>query len=174
VLMYNLKEMIGAEKVNAALRAFLGKFKYKGAPYPTSIDAIEEFEKQTPDSLKYIIKDMFYDITLFDNKTKEVSSKKLDNGKYEVTLQLESIKYKADELGKETEVAVNDYVEIGAFAKPEKGKKYGKTLYRKLVHIDKKNNSFTFVVDEAPEKAGIDPFSLLVDRMPKDNLKEIK
>ena len=174
VVMYNLKEMIGEEKVNIALRAFLEKFKYKGAPYPTSLDAIDEFEKQTPDSLKYIIKDMFYDITLFDNKTKEVSSKKLDNGKYEVTIQVESIKYKADELGKETEIPVNDYMEIGAFAKPEKDKKYGKTLYRKLVRINKKDNSFTFIVDEAPDKAGIDPFSLLIDRMPKDNLKEVK
>ena len=174
VVMYNLKEMIGEEKVNTALRTFLEKFKYKGAPYPTSLDAIDEFEKQTPDSLKYIIKDMFYDITLFDNKTKEVSSKKLENGKYEVTIQVESTKYKADELGKETETPVNDYMEIGAFAKPEKDKKYGKTLYRKLVRINKKDNSFTFIVDEAPDKAGIDPFSLLVDRMPKDNLKEVK
>ena len=174
VVMYNLKEMIGEEKVNAALRTFLEKFKYKGAPYPTSLDAIDEFEKLTPDSLKYIIKDLFYDITLFDNKTKEVSSKKLENGKYEVTIQVKSTKYKADELGKETETPVNDYMEIGAFAKPEKDKKYGKTLYRKLVRINKKDNSFTFTVDEAPDKAGIDPFSLLVDRMPKDNLKEIK
>lgn len=174
VVMYNLKEMIGEDKVNLALRTFLEKFRYKGAPYPTSIDAIDEFEKQTPDSLKYIIKDMFYDITLFDNKTKEATCKKLDNGKYEVTIQLETTKFKGDELGKETEVAVNDYIEIGAFAKPEKGKKYGKTLYRKLVHINDKNNTLTFVVDELPEKAGIDPFSLLIDRMPKDNLKEIK
>ena len=65
-------------------------------------------------------------------------------------------------------------MEIGAFAKPEKNKKYGKILYRKLVRINKKDNSFTFTVDEAPDKAGIDPFSLLVDRMPKDNLKEVK
>jgi hypothetical protein len=174
VVMYYLKEMIGEEQVNTALRAFLGKFKYKGAPYPTSLDAIDEFERQTPDSLKYIIKDLFYDITLYDNRTKEVSCKKLDNGKFEVTIQVESKKYKADELGKESEVAVNDYIEIGAFAKPDKGKKYGKTLYRKLVHINKKENSFTFITDEAPEKAGIDPFSLMVDRMPKDNLKEVK
>jgi hypothetical protein len=53
--MYYLKEMIGEEKVNIALRAFLDKFKYKGAPYPTSLDAIDEFDKQTPDSLKYIV-----------------------------------------------------------------------------------------------------------------------
>lgn len=174
VVMYYLKEMIGEQKVNTALRAFLEKFKYKAAPYPTSIDAIEEFEKQTPDSLKYIIKDLFYDITLYDNRTLNASAKKLDNGKYEVTIQLESKKYKADELGKETEVPINDYIEIGAFAAPEKGKKYGKSLYRQLVRITKKDNTFTFITDEMPDKAGIDPNSLMIDRMPKDNLKEVK
>ncbi|MFZ4543612.1 MAG: M1 family aminopeptidase [Saprospiraceae bacterium] len=171
VVMYYLKEMIGEEKVNTALRAFLDKFKYSGAPYPTSLDAIDEFDKQTPDSLKYILKDLFFDITLYDNKTNSFSTKKLDNGKYEVTIQTESKKYKADELGKESEVPVNDFIEIGAFAKPEKGKKYGKTLYRKMMHITQKDNTYIFICDEEPEKAGIDPFSLLIDRMPKDNLK---
>ena len=173
VVMYHLKEMIGEEKMNAALRTFLEKFKYKGAPYPTSLDAIDEFEKQTPDSLKYLIKDLFFDITLYDNRCTAFSSRRLDNGKYEVSIATESRKYKADELGKESEVPLNDYVEIGAFAKPEEGKKYGRTLYRKTVKIDRKDNQFTFICDEEPEKAGIDPFSLLIDRMPKDNLKDL-
>ncbi len=172
VVMYCLKEMIGEDNVNAALRAFLGKFRYKGAPYPTSLDAIDEFEKQTPDSLKYLIRDLFLDITLYDNRCVSFSSKKLDNGKYEVSIQTESRKYKADELGKESEVHVSDYIEIGAFAKPENGKKYGKTLYRRKVLVTQKDNNYTFICDEEPENAGIDPFSLLIDRMPKDNLKK--
>ncbi|MCC6413355.1 MAG: hypothetical protein IT270_16960, partial [Saprospiraceae bacterium] len=52
-------------------------------------------------------------------------------------------------------------------------KKYGKTLYRERVKINKSDQSFTFVVDEKPEKAGLDPFSLLVDREPEDNMKEV-
>lgn len=63
--------------------------------------------------------------------------------------------------------------DIGAFAKPESDKKYGKTLYRQRVKIMQKNNIFTFLVDEKPEKAGIDPFSLLIDREPKDNWKKV-
>lgn len=172
-VMYYLKEMIGEEQVNKALRAYLEKFRYADAPYPTSTDVINEFAAQTPDSLKYIIQDLFWDITLFDNKTKEVSAKDLGNGKWEVTIQVETHKLKADALGKETEVPVNDWIEIGAFAKPEGDKKYGKTLYRQRVHMREANSTFTFTTDEKPEKAGIDPFSLLVDREPKDNLKEI-
>lgn len=39
--------------------------------------------------------------------------------------------------------------------------------------IAQKENTFTFVADEPPEKAGIDPFALLVDKNPEDNLKKV-
>jgi len=42
------------------------------------------------------------------------------------------------------------------------------------VKIAQKDNTFTFVVDEKPDKAGIDPFRILIDREPKDNVKELK
>ena len=173
-VMYYLKEMIGEDKVNAGLKTFLEKFRYKNPPYPTSIDVVNEFAAQTPDSLKYIIQDLFWDITLFENKTREATMKDLGNGKYEVTIQVECRKLKADELGKETEVSVNDWMDIGAFAKPQGDKKYGKTLYRQRVKISQKDNTFTFVVDEKPDKAGVDPFRILIDREPKDNVKELK
>jgi hypothetical protein len=173
-VMYYLKEMIGEARVNAGLKTFLEKFRYKEAPYPVSADVIAEFSAQTPDSLQYIIQDLFWDITLFENRTTAASVKDLGNGKWEVTIQTESRKLKADELGKEHEVPVNDLIDIGAFAKPEGDKKYGKTLYRKRVKISQKDNTFTFTVDEKPDKAGIDPFRLLIDREPKDNLREVK
>ncbi len=174
VVMYYLKEMIGEEKVNQALRDYLAAFKYAPPPYPVSTDVVDEFAKQTPDSLKYIIDDLFWDITLFENRTESATVKTLDNGKYEVTIELSSKKLKADGQGKETEVPINDWIDIGAFAKPEKEKKYGKTLYRQRVKIDQPKNTFTFVVDEMPEEAGIDPFRLLIDRNPEDNVREIE
>ena len=172
VAMYYLKEMIGEENVNAALRDFLEKFRYAEPPYPVSLDALDAFYAHTPDSLRYVVKDLFEDITLFENRCKKASFKDLGKGKWEVTIQIECRKLKADELGKETEVPVNDYIEIGALAKPPSGKKYGKMLYRKRVRITQKENTFTFIVNEKPEKAGVDPFSLLIDRNPEDNLKE--
>lgn len=80
-VMYYLKEMIGETQVNLALRTYLERFRYEESPFPTSVDVINEFTAQTPDSLKYIIKDLFWDITLFDNRTKEASVKDLGNGK---------------------------------------------------------------------------------------------
>jgi len=32
---------------------------------------------------------------------------------------------------------------------------------------------YKFVVNEEPEKAGIDPLRLLIDRVPSDNMKKV-
>jgi ABC-2 type transport system permease protein len=171
-VMYYLKEMIGEDKVNLSLRTFLEKFRYQNPPFPTSHDVLAEFRKNTPDSLQYIIKDLFEEITLFNNRTTDATYKKLSDGKYEVHIKTESQKFKADELGKETEVSMNDYIEIGALAKAEKDKQ-PKILYRQRVKITQKKNEFTFIVNELPEEAGIDHTFQLIDRMPNDNVKRL-
>ena len=35
-------------------------------------------------------------------------------------------------------------------------------------------NEFKFVVEQIPDKVGVDPFSLLIDRIPDDNTKTAK
>ena len=173
LVMYYLKEMIGEEQVNQALRNFLEQFKYAPPPYPVTSDAVAEFARYTPDSLKYIIDDLFWDITLFENRTEAATAKALDNGQYEVTINVTSKKLKADGKGAEKEVTLNDWIDIGAFAKPEGHKKYGKTLYRKRIKMNLPQQTFTFVVDEEPDEAGIDPFKLLIDRNPEDNMRDV-
>jgi ABC-2 type transport system permease protein len=172
-VMYYLKEMIGEDKLNLALRGFLEKYRYAQPPFPTSLNVLTEFRKNTPDSLQYLIKDLFEDITLFNNRTTDATCKKLANGKYEVKIKTESQKFKADELGKETETPMNDYIEIGALAKAEKDKQ-PKVLYRQRVKVTQKNNEYTFIVNELPEEAGIDHTFQLIDRMPEDNVKDVE
>ncbi|MGA3091430.1 MAG: hypothetical protein ABSD75_22705 [Terriglobales bacterium] len=86
------------------------------------------------------------------------------------TIKVEARKFKADSKGRETEVPVDDGIDIGAFAKPARGNKYGDTLFRRRMHIPQRNSTFTFTTDQLPEKAGIDPFALLIDRIPDDNI----
>jgi ABC-2 type transport system permease protein len=173
VVLYYLKEMIGEEAVNRALRKVIQQYAYAQPPYPTSHALVDALQEQTPPELQYLIKDLFEDITIFSNRTLDASAQKRADGKYNVTIKVEAQKYKADAKGNETEVPVNDYIDIGAFAKPGKNKKYGDTLYRERVHITQKDSNFTFVTDSVPDKAGIDPFALLIDRIPDDNTKSV-
>ncbi len=173
LVLYYLKEMIGEEAVNGALREIVQKFAYAQPPYPTSHELVDRLRARTPAEYQYLIKDLFEEITLFSNRTLEATAKKRADGQYDVTVRAESKKFKADEQGNEKETAVSDWIEFGAFAKPEKGKKFGRTLYRERVLLTQANNTRTFVVKELPEKAGIDPFHLLVDRTKDDNVKSV-
>ena len=173
LVLYYLKEMIGEEAVNRALRKLVQQYAYAPAPYPTSWVLLDALREQTPPDKQYLLKDLFEDITIFSNRTLEATSQKRADGKYDVTINIETRKFKADAKGNETEVPINDWIDIGAFAKPEKDKKYGKTLYRERIHITEARSTHTFIVDEKPDEAGVDPFMLLIDRVPDDNLKKV-
>ena len=185
VVMYYLKEMIGEDKVNAALRRLIKKFAYKTAPYPTSVDLVDALRAETPEELQYLLKDLFEEITLFENRVVNSSYHSTEGGKYQVTMEIECAKFQADKEGKQTKVQFNDWIEIGAFAYPDKdtSSEYGKTLYRERIKMEDQPSedgemseplvkTFTFVVDEEPALAGVDPFNLLIDRLPEDNLKK--
>src|ERR1700722_19057545 len=173
VVMYYLKERIGEEAVNRALRKIIAQFAYAQPPYPTSHNLVDAFREETPEQYRYLIKDLFEDITLFSNRTLSAKSVKQSDGKYQVTIEVESKKFKADDQGNETDVPVNDWIEIGALAKAEKNHRYGNVLYRQVVKITGGKQTFQFELAEKPYEAGIDPMQMLVDRVPSDNLKKV-
>ncbi|MGB7987098.1 MAG: M1 family aminopeptidase [Terracidiphilus sp.] len=174
VVMYSLRERIGEEAINRALRKLLARYAYAQPPYPTSWALVDALREETPPQDQYLLKDLFEDITLFSNRALSATAKKRADGKYDVTVSVETHKYKADAKGVETEVPVDDWIEVGALAAPEKGKRYGKVLARQLVHMTGTQGIYTFVTSELPEKAGVDPLLLLVDRLPDDNLKKVE
>lgn len=173
VVLYYLKEMIGEEKVNQALRSLIDTFAYKQPPFPTSLSAVRAFKHVTPDSLQYLISDLFENITLFSNRVLEANYRKAGK-EYEVTIKTSSEKFRADSLGNEAQIPVSDYIDVAVFAKPEGKSNLGKALVMERIKITKKENTFSFHTKEAPYQAGIDPYNYLIDRIPDDNLKKVE
>ncbi|MEY3174656.1 MAG: hypothetical protein RLZZ436_2570 [Planctomycetota bacterium] len=174
VVMYHLKEVIGEEKVNAALRALTDRFAYREPPYPTSTDLIDALREQTPPEHAGLLVELFDRITLFDNRTQNAQLNQLPDGNWEVTLEVECRKFEADEQGNETEVPFEQMLEIGAFAAPEAGSEFGATLAREQRLVKSGLNTITFRTSQQPHTAGIDPFLLLIDRMPSDNVRRVQ
>lgn len=172
VVMYYLKEMIGEDNVNKALQGLLKEYAYMEPPYPTSLAGVRAFREVTPDSLQYLITDLFENITLFSNKVTESVCEKVGD-EYKVTINTFSEKFRSDSLGKETPMALNDYMDIGFFATTDQKKLLGKPLHYERVKITKAENTFSFMVTEKPYEAGIDPYNYLIDRFPSDNVKKV-
>ena len=169
IILYALQDYIGEEKVNAALSEFLAAYRYK-TPYPTSLDFLDYLEPKIPDSLSYLMDDWFKEITLYDNRLKTATATKTPKGSYLVNLEIEAAKIKADSLGKENKVALNEWIDLGIFADDDEKE----LLFQKRVAITDSVMTFAFEVDSLPVKAAIDPRHILIDRVYKDNIKTIK
>ncbi len=191
LILYALSDYIGEKKMNNAIKAFLEKNAFQEAPYTTSLDFLSYMKEATPDSLQYLINDMFETITLYDNSVKETSYKKLDNGKYEVTISALTSKYKADEKGKKVyknaagdslafkiegkrkpmqSLPLADWIDVGVFAKKEvNGVNKEVPLYLEKHRFDAIDNEIKIVVDEKPDIVGIDPYNKLIDTNSNDN-----
>ncbi len=170
LIFFALQDYIGEDSVNAAFRRYNRAWAFKDAPYPTASDLLKEIRKVTPDSLGYLIRDMFETITLFENKAVEAVYQEKGIGRFELTLTVSSEKIKTDSTGLETSVPVNDWIDIGVYAKDSMGK--DKLIYLNKHRITKKENKFTILLKEKPQRAGIDPLHKLIDRHSNDNTVE--
>lgn len=169
VAMYTLREHLGEETVNTALRRFLEKHRDIGPPYPTSRDLLAELRAVTPGSLQYLLTDLFETITLWDVRIRSAVVEPAGNGAYQVTLDVVAKKLRADSVGKETETPMNELVEIGVFA-PGGGNVTGKPLYLQRHRIRSGEQTIRVTVPGKPGRAAIDPWRKLIERDRGDNL----
>ncbi|CAM3854560.1 M1 family aminopeptidase [Mucilaginibacter galii] len=161
---FALQDYIGEDKVNQALRKLIANYG-NGDKYPTSDVLTGYFKEVTPDSLKYVVDDLFSKITLFENRVVEPTAKKVKDG-YEVTIPIQSIKYYADKAGNEKRTTLHDYIDVGVFAM-QKGKE--KLVYLQRQKLTSEKNTIKVMMKEKPVRAGIDPVYKLVDRNTEDN-----
>ncbi|MGZ8379643.1 MAG: ABC transporter permease/M1 family aminopeptidase, partial [Gemmatirosa sp.] len=72
VAMYTMRERLGADVVNGALRRFREAYAGADAPPPTSRALYAELQAVTPDSLRPLLSDLFEHITLWNVRTDSV------------------------------------------------------------------------------------------------------
>ena len=181
LVMYALRDYIGEERVNRALRRFLEAQRFKGPPYPTSLQLIAELRRETPDSLAYLFTDFFETITLYELRTDSaiVTDAAGQPGRFQVDLWVNARKQRADSGGRTTDIAMRDWLDIGVFeeVKGDSARKYdriGVPLYLRKHPVDSGSQRFSVTVDRKPTRAGIDPLHRLVDRFLQNNTVKIK
>jgi aminopeptidase N len=172
--LYALSKYTSKEQVNGALKELLAKHGSGKAPLPTTLDLYGELKAITPDTLQYLLHDLFEVNTYWDLKTDKVTAQPTKDGNWQVTLDVQARKDVADEVGNETHVPMNDWIEIGLFAAQEKGKELNKVLYLQKHRIRTGKQTITLMVSQRPTHAGIDPNNLLIDLKMHDNNKVVK
>ncbi|AKD58210.1 ABC transporter permease/M1 family aminopeptidase [Spirosoma radiotolerans] len=176
LVLYALQDQLGEGPINQALQNYRNRWNTarvaKTGIYPTAADLTAELRAVTPDSLRGLLDDWVNAITLYELKTDQVAAKPVGKS-YDVTLTVDAQKVRADSLGNETPRPLNEWIWVGVYAPKAKGNQPEKLLYYQRHHIMKSRQTITVRVDQKPERAGIDPLNLLIDRHPKDNIKSL-
>ena len=159
--MFALADYIGEDRVNAALRSFLEKNRYASGPFPDTRGFVTALREVTPPELQYVITDMFESIVLFDNKAVSATYVPAPDHKYKVTLAVSAQKRKADGAGNESPMSLDDRIDVGVFSGT---KDHLKQLELSKYHLTERESTLTFVVNQVPTWAGIDPYHKLIDR----------
>jgi ABC-2 type transport system permease protein len=172
--MYALKECVGEEALNGALRRFLEKNAFRGPPYTTSRELLDCLCEVVPQGREKLIEDLFETITLFDNRAEEATFTEQEDGTFLVKLRTASRKLRADGKGVETAVPIDDLIDIGVFGETRKGgRRREKVLFLEKRRITSDEACFEVPVGERPVRAGIDPYNKLIDRDSGDNVKRV-
>ncbi|MEO8138118.1 MAG: M1 family aminopeptidase [Gemmatimonadota bacterium] len=173
VAMYLLRDYIGAEAVNRALRGYLEKYRDAKPPYPTSLDLYAELRAVTPDSLQTLLSDLFEHVTLWEVEARRARVEPAGTGEYVVTLDVVAKKLRADSVGHETELPMDDLIEVGVFPAGS-GAGLGEPLYLERRRIKGGAQTIRITVPREPGRAGIDPYHKLIDRHGEDNVVAVE
>src|SRR6185295_4129373 len=84
-------------------------------PLPTSLDLYRELQAVTPDSYQYLLHDLFEKNTFWELETQRATAQQTEAGAWQVTLDVRARKIVVDEAGVETEVPMDDWLEVGVF-----------------------------------------------------------
>jgi len=166
--MYALSKYIGKEKVNAALRGLLQKHSSGELALPTTLDLYQEIQKITPDSLNYLLHDLFMTNSYWRLKTMQFAAEPTKAGNWQVTLQVQAQKVVVDSTGYEKEVPMNDWLEVGIF---EEGR--DEPLYLEMHRVRSGKQTIKVTVPRKPERGGIDPNNLMIDLRLDDNMMQL-
>ncbi|MBC3788040.1 ABC transporter permease/M1 family aminopeptidase [Spirosoma utsteinense] len=177
-VLYALQDQIGEDRLNQALQTYRNRWNMaevsKTGIYPTARDLTAELRAVTPDSLRGLLDDWVNAITLYELKTEKVTVKPAGK-QFVVTLDVSAAKVRADSLGNEQARPLNEWMWVGVYApKPKDSAGTDKLLYYQRHRITRAKQQITVRVDQKPDRAGIDPLNLLIDRHPGDNVKAIE
>ncbi len=160
--MYALRERIGEERVNRALRALLAEYRDRG-DRATTRDLLAHLHRAAGPEHARLIDEWFHGIVLYDFRVDSAKATKRTDGRYDVTIAISASKRRADSRGNETPVAFREPVEISV-----------DSTVRSTHELREGRNVVTVTVARPPAYVSVDPDLLRIDTRRSDNEKRVE
>tara|TARA_R110000868_G_scaffold304437_14_gene565180 strand:- start:20644 stop:24279 length:3636 start_codon:yes stop_codon:yes gene_type:complete len=174
IAMNAFQHYVSEDSVNKALQRFItdwnsldGLKKMNTENYPTTKNLMPYFRDVTPDSLQYLIEDLFETITIYDNKITQADYEQLSENQYKVVVTIDFNKSKTDSLGTDKPTDLNDWIELGIYT--EVGNGEDSLINLEKYKIKEQQKVIELIVSQKPVKVVVDPHLLLIDKDINDN-----
>ncbi|MBB1386878.1 hypothetical protein H5119_15255 [Pseudoalteromonas sp. SG45-5] len=176
VVMMAIHDLLGEQRLNTVLRAFLQDYQYAQERYPTTLDFIAYLKREASEQEQIFIEDQFNAITLYELKLSDINVQEAESvdGEHIITLTISAAKKHADGEGNEEDVPLAQMIDIALFsADPNEIHSENTVIYMQKHEIKTGENTITLKVTELPKFAGVDPFIKLIDKKSGDNIKAL-
>lgn len=171
--MWALRQYVGQEQIDAVLRRLIERYGSGEPPLPTSLDLYGELQTVTPQPLRYLLADLFEANTYWNLETQRVTTQQIATGEWHVALDVTARKVIVDEAGVESDVAMDDLIEVGVFTGQE-NQGVDEPLYLRTHKVRSGHQRITLTVPRRPSRVGIDPRNLLIELDSLDNIEEVR
>lgn len=179
--LFALQDIIGADKVHAALRAYLDRFAMKPPPFPTSRDLVNELRAVAGPDNQSLITDLFEKIVVFDvgidsatmQPTPPTDSAGAALNGFDVTVDVSAHRFEVDGQGTETEGPLDAWFDIVIFPESSEPRLAQAPLYQGKHRLRRGVQRVTVHVDGKPGAAGVDPYHVMIDRTPGNNIASV-
>jgi ABC-type transport system involved in multi-copper enzyme maturation permease subunit len=177
LVMYLLQQRLGEDAVNRALKSLVTRFRFKSAPYATTLDLLAALraEATTPEQ-QALITDLFERVTLYDLHAESPTAVQRPDGRWDVTLTVDAKKMYADTSGTLTEAPLSEGIEVGLFTAEPGRDAFDSTnvLLFERRPIKSGRQVLTFITSTRPTFAGVDPYNFYIDRRSWDNVAPVR
>ncbi len=152
IVMYAIRDLVGEQALNAALREFV---RDHGGPHrgPTTADLLRKLPRHP------LIDEWMNEVVLYDLKLDSADARRLADGRYEVKIRITAAKQR--EGG--SSLPLRESIDVGLFSQENEPLLVAKQALRDGT------NDVTLVVNEAPAFASVDPYVTRIDRNRFDN-----
>lgn len=170
VVMYAIRDLIGGDRMRAAVGGLIAVHAGPGGR-ATTLDLLEQLRQVTTGRDFALIEEWLKEIVLYDLSVESASVRRLDDGRYEVTVRVSGSRVTADGAGNETARELDEAVDVAVFdVHPDEAESAGSVLERRRVVMRSGITEVRFLVDRAPAYVVVDPDITRVDKNRLDNV----
>jgi len=168
--MYVLRDVLGADRVNLALRRFIEKYGNRPPPDPTTRELVAELRAVAGEEHQALISALFERITFYDVAVTGAESRAAGD-EYELSIEIAARQLDADGAGVETEVRLSAPFDVAVFAAG--ADETAEPIYLEKHRLTSGTQRIVVRVPALPARVAVDPYGKMIDRKMEDNVRTL-